>query len=569
MARTYILGRFRLDAEAAILFREAVPVALGQRAVALLRVLVGRPGIPVSKGALIEAAWPGLTVEESNLTVQISALRRVFREEPNGEGWIETLPRRGYRFVGPVSVEDGDAAIGEPLPIAVLPFANSSGDPNQQYFADGLTEDIITDLSRVSALFVVSRNTVFALTEKHLPVREMARQLNVDYVLEGSVRTAEDRVRITAHLVDAGTGGQMWADRYDRRLEDIFALQDEISRSIVGALEVRLLPTEAATLARRPTTMTEAFQYYLKGRSHFLRGGRSRRTLRLAQQMFGKAIEVDSRYARAYAGLANCDSYLLCLGDPDVTFEQILAHSERALALEPNLAEAHAARGLALYMSGNHEEADIVLERAMQLGPSLFEAHYFAARNHQARGLYEQAAALFERASQIEPDDYSALGLAVATNRSLGREDDMRSVAKRCLERVEAEIAIHPDHAGALAFGASVQAELGDKTVAETWADRAAALDPDNAITNYNVACTYAALGKLDAALDHLRQVFAAPSPNWRFHFEWMKYDSSLDPVRSHPGYGALLKRLEPEIQIDPLGGAEHRTASGARQNET
>jgi TolB-like protein len=263
MAPTYVLGPFRLDARAEILFRGAEPVALGQRAVALLRVLVERPGVPVSKDALMEAAWAGLTVEESNLAVQISALRRVFGQEPGGEGWIETLPRRGYRFVGPASVKDEGTivaatpisnfptAAGAPsltLPneasIAVLPFQNMSGDPEQEYFADGISEDIITELSRFHALFVIARNSSFAFRGKSIKVQDIARELGVAHVVEGSVRKAGNRVRITAQLIDGSSGGHVWAERYDRDLTDIFEVQDEVAGAIVAALKVHLTPEE-------------------------------------------------------------------------------------------------------------------------------------------------------------------------------------------------------------------------------------------------------------------------------------------------------------------------------------
>lgn len=525
----------------------------------LLHLIRNRDRV-VSKDDLLSAVWAGRIVSESTLSNRLNAARSAIGDSGDRQQLIRTVARRGVRFVGTVTQESTQPARpedpigGEPdsrPAIAVLPFANMSGDPEQEYFADGLTEDLITDLSRVSALFVLARNTAFTLKGKADRIQDAAFPLNARYVLEGSVRKAVGRVRITAQLVDGHTGGHLWAERYDRALDDIFSVQDEISRNIVDALKVRLLPAEAATLANHPTTNVDAYQCYLMGRSHFLRGGRSQRALGLARQMFAKAIEIDPAYARAYAGLANCDSYLLCLGDLEATFEAILASSERALALDPQLAEAHAARGLALYLSGRHGEADIVLERAMQLGPELFEAHYFAARNHQARGQHEKATALFERASRIEPLDILSLGLAVAAYRSLGRDQDMRSAAARCLERIEAEIAEHPDNPGALALGASVQAELGDKAVARAWADRAAALDPANAITSYNIACAYAALGEVDAALDHLRQVFARPFANWASHLEWMKHDSSIDPLRSHPGYAALLKRLKAEAQID------------------
>jgi adenylate cyclase len=566
-----LFGDCALDPARRELCRSGEAVHIEPQVFDLLLHLIENRDHVVSKDDLLSAVWQGRIVSESTLSNRINAARSAIGDSGERQQLIRTVARKGLRFVGEVKQEPAESkkpddpidgvSDGRPA-IAVLPFANMSGDSEQEYFADGLTEDIITDLSRVSALFVVARNSVFTFKGRAIRIQEAARALNVRYVLEGSVRKAVGRVRITAQLVDGHTGGHLWAERYDRALDDIFSLQDEISRSIVDALKVRLLPAEVATLASRPTTNVEAYQYYLMGRSHFLSGGRSQRALRLGRQMFCKAIEIDPRYARAYAGLANCDSYLLCLGDLDATFEEILAHSERALGLEPLLPEAHAARGLALYMSGRHGEADIVLERAMQLGPDLFEAHYFAARNHQARGQHEKAAALFERASRIEPGDFLSLGLAVATYRSLGRNEDMRSAAQRCLERAEAEIAAHPDNAGALAFGASVQAELGDKAVAETWAARAAALDPANAITNYNVACAYAALGKFDAALSHLQQVFASPSTNWRSHLEWMKHDSSIDPLRSHSGYSALLERLEAEAEIDPLARRlEHRPA--------
>jgi TolB-like protein/DNA-binding SARP family transcriptional activator/predicted Zn-dependent protease len=451
---------------------------------------------------------------------------------------------------------------GGRLAIAVLPFANISGDPEQEYFADGLTEDIITDLSRVSALFVVARNTVFTYKGRAVEVCAAARALNVGYILEGSVRKAGDRLRIAVQLIDGRSGGHLWAHRYDRGLDDIFALQDEISQSIVDALKVKLLPEERALIASRSTTSPEAYQYYLMGRSFFLRSGWGRRALRVARQMFVKAVEIDPRYARAHAGIANCDSYLVCMGDAGASFEEILAASARALALDPGLAEAHAAKGLALYTAGRHGEANAVLDEAVRLGPTLFEAHFFAGRNCRAQGRHAEAAALLERAAQLQPDDFRALGLAVNAYRSLGRRDDLQSAARRCLERVEAEVAVHPDNAGALAFGAAVLAELGEAGRAEAWAARAAMIDSIDSITNYNLACAFVRLGKLDEALARLEQVFSDPPFSRRSHVEWMKHDSSFEPLRSHPGYGALLARLEAETgRESPARAAGSRPA--------
>jgi len=465
----------------------------------------------------------------------------------------------------PPASETRSAAIGATMPpelptVAVLPFANISGDPEQEYFADGLTEDIITDLSRVSALFVVARNTVFTFKGKAVQVQEAARALNVRYVLEGSVRKAAGRVRITAQLVDGRTGGHLWANRYDRGLADIFTLQDEISRSIVDALKVKLLPEELAAIAKRSTTDADAYQYYLMGRAYFLQSGWGKRALGVARRMFTKAAEIDPCFARAYAGIANCDSYLLCMGDPGVSFEDILANGTRALELEPDLADAHAAKGLALYTAGRHAEADAALEQAVRLGPTSFEAHFFAARNCRAQGRYAEAAALFERAAELQPVDFRALGLAVNAYRSLGRREDMLSAARRCLERAEAEVAVHPDNAGALAFGAAMLTEVGDKARAEAWVDRAATLDPVDSITSYNLACAYVGLGKLEPALERLRQVFSDPPASRRSHVEWLKHDSSFEPLRGHPDFVALLRRLDAETN-PPALGSERRPA--------
>src|SRR5262249_5400972 len=259
MAAGYVLGPFRVDAETHTLFRGGELVSLGHRAVALLRVLVERRGIPVSKDALMEAAWAGLTVEESNLTVQIAALRRVFGQEPGGENWIETLPRRGYRFVGPVGIavdtapqspnpavaaDSADPSLPDRPSIAVLPFQNMSGDTEQEYFADGMADEIITALSRFRSLFVIARNSSFTYKGRAVDVKQVARELGVRYVLEGSVRKAGNRVRFTAQLIDATTGGHIWADRFDGALEDVFDLQDQVTARVVGTIEPRIQRVE-------------------------------------------------------------------------------------------------------------------------------------------------------------------------------------------------------------------------------------------------------------------------------------------------------------------------------------
>ncbi len=310
MRATYCLGCFRLDAAAEMLFRGSEPVPLGRRAVALLRTLIERPGEPLSKDALIEAAWPGLAVEEGNLTVQIAALRRVLGEEQGGAGWIETLPRRGYRFVGPVSKDEETEAPGPSSPaphkpsIAVLPFANMSGDPTQEYFADGMVDEIITGLSRIKWLAVISRNSSFVYKGKAAPAKEVAEKFAVRYVLEGGVRKAGHRIRITAQLIDAESGSHLWAEQYDRVLDDVFALQDEITACVVGAIEPSLRKVELDRIRRqRPNTFT-AYDLLLRSQPFVFAGMPQEATQ--AMPMLEEALRLEPDYSAAHAYMSWC-----------------------------------------------------------------------------------------------------------------------------------------------------------------------------------------------------------------------------------------------------------------------
>jgi adenylate cyclase len=429
------------------------------------------------------------------------------------------------------------------LSIAVLPFTNMSGDPDQEYFADGLTEDIITDLSQVSALSVVARHTAFAFKGKTLQVQQVTRDLKVDYVLEGSVRKSDGQVRVTAQLIDAATGDHRWAHRYDRRFDDIFALQDEISKSIVDVLRVTLLPAELETITRHPTADARAYEYYLMGRSFYLRG-QGKRHLAIARDMYAKAAEIDPDYARAYAGMAICDSSAAA-SHPDGSFETALANSERALALDANLAEAYAAKGFALFAAVRFDEAAVEFERATRLDAGLFEAHFFHARNCHNQGLRTEAAALFARAAELRPSDFRSPGLLAWECKALGRREQCAAALRRCLARLEAEVKAHPDNADALVFGSSILVESGDSARAEDWLARAIILGPDDRFVQYNAALTNAMLGRMDTALDHLEQAFSAPPTFRRRLAAWMKYDDEMDGLRDHARFQALLAGLD------------------------
>jgi TolB-like protein/Flp pilus assembly protein TadD len=482
-----MLGPFRLDTEAEILFRGTEPVALGQRAVALLRVLVGRAGMPVSKDALIGAAWAGLSVEESNLAVQIAALRRVFGEEPGGERWIETLPRRGYRFVGPVRTEDQDTiaaaslvrslpmATGAPnltLPnqpsIAVLPFQNMSGDPEQQYFTDGMVEEIITALSRFRQLFVIARNSTFTYKGHAVDVKQVGRELGVRYVLEGSVRKSVNRVRISAQLVDALTGAHRWADHFDGAHEDIFDLQDRIAGRIVGEIEPRLNQVELERAKRKPTESLDAYDYYLRAMVNLY--PTTKEDSDEALRFVYKAIELDSDFASAYGMAAGCyawrktnrwmsveesgravrlarqaavlgneDAFALALAGYVLAFvggepEDGAALLNRALELNPNLATAWGGSGWVRVWLSEPDIAIDHLARAMRLSPLDPGTRVYqngVAHAHFLSGRYDEALSWAAKALQHHPNWLGPWRIVAASHALAGRMEESKTACMR------------------------------------------------------------------------------------------------------------------------------------------
>jgi TolB-like protein/Flp pilus assembly protein TadD len=454
MAATYILGPFRLDAETDTLFRGDEPVSLGHRAAALLRVLVERRGIPVSKDALMEAAWAGLTVEESNLAVQIAALRRVFGEEPGGENWIETLPRRGYRFVGPASTRDQGAvsaasqaanspgssnpALPDRPSIAVLPFQNISADPEQEYFADGMADEIITALSRFPSLFVIARNSSFTYKGRAVDVKQVARELGVRYVLEGSVRKAGNRVRFTGQLIDATTGGNIWADRFDGALEDVFDLQDQVTARVVGAIEPRLQRAEIERAGRKPTESLDAYDYFLRGMAGFHLHNRD--SLLEAVRLFVRATELDPNYASPYGmaswsgALRNSHGWMV---DRESEITDAVRLARRAVALGKDDPIALWSGGLSLAYLGHEVEAGAAyIDRALVLNQNLAASWNASGWVRMYLGEYASAIEHFERAMRLSPLDpltyFASTGMAFA-HAFAGRYDEAISWATKAL----------------------------------------------------------------------------------------------------------------------------------------
>ena len=426
--------------------------------------------------------------------------------------------------------------------IAVLPFNNMSDDTGQEFFSDGITEDIITDLSKVSGLFVVGRNTSFLYKNKPIQLQEVAAELGVKFILEGSVRKAGERVRVTGQLIDGGSGGHVWADRYDRDLTDIFAIQDEITKSIVEQLKIRLLPKEKKAIAQAPTANVEAYTYYLKGRQFF--HNHTKNFLMLARRMFVKATEIDPLYARAYAGIANCDQRLDGWYNVPTPAAAILATTAKALALDPDLSEAHGARGVALANSGERDEAVAAFERALELDPSNFDVNLAYARFSVTEGELDRAIGLFMRAIESQPDDPQPALLLHSILHSLGREEEAQKYARLGLKRAEEALRLHPESSRPAQLGACTLATLGEIEKAKDWLAHALAIDPEDANARYNAACTYALLKDPNKAFDLLERWAGEVGRDQKI---WFLHDADLDPIRDHPRYPALLKLAELE----------------------
>ncbi|CAN7752725.1 adenylate/guanylate cyclase domain-containing protein [Mesorhizobium sp. LjNodule214] len=420
------------------------------------------------------------------------------------------------------------------ISIAVLPFANLSGDAEQEYFSDGITEDIITDLSKASALSVTARNTTFAFKGKMVDVSKIADQLKVSHVLEGSVRKAGGRVRISAQLIDGRVGDHIWAERYDRNLKDIFALQDEISNAIVAALKGKLLPEEKKAIETRSTHNPEAYQLYLLARLY--QRQRGARNLMIAVRFCQRALNSDPSYARAWALIALCQAILHTSGKSEETG---LSAAEKALALDSTLAEAHAAKGRALAELGRLNEALAAHEESLRLEPDSNDVRHSFGRTCSWLGRHEDAVTHFERAAQLLDTDYASPGFLSQSYKSLGRNEEAKSSARWELERIEREISLRPDNANAMMRGAVALGYLGETERAKEWASRALTIEPnDDPIDQYNLACAFVQMNEFDQAIEQLETCLGKMSVEFVL---WAKQDGDLTLLHQHPRFQALV----------------------------
>jgi adenylate cyclase len=433
------------------------------------------------------------------------------------------------------------------ISICVLPFANMSGDLEQEYFSDGISEDIITDLTKVSSLAVVSRNTAFHFKGKSVEVGHVAKQLKVSHVVEGSVRKAGGRVRITAQLIDAAKDNQVWAERYDRDLNDIFALQDEISEAIVKALKLKLLPEEKQAIEQRGTDNVDAYNLYLMARQNYATGieqdpRRAEASVRLSR----RATEIDPDYAQAWA--------LMALGQMLLHFahgrrgDDGMAAAERALQLNRDLAEAHAVKARVLSQYGRHDEAAAEIEIALRLNAESYEVNKSAAYLRVRQQRFAEAIPYFEKAMRLMESDVHSPSMLLTCYAAVGDRDGVLRSAHVALARAEKILAQDQNNGAAMGYGVAALASLRDSERAMAWIGRALLIDPDNMNMRYNFACALTMLGEPNAAIDILEPVFETA---YIARLNHAKVDPDLNPLRADPRFQSMLAQAEARLETD------------------
>jgi adenylate cyclase len=419
--------------------------------------------------------------------------------------------------------------------IAVLPFVNMSNDPEQEYFCDGISEEISNALSQLDNLRVIARTSAFTFKGKNLDVREIGKTLDVKTLLEGSVRKAGNHLRITTKLVRVSDGSHLWSNRYDRVLEDVFSIQENIAENVATALQGFLTNKEKEAI-RRPETIIEAYEYFLKGRQLF-----HQLAFDEAKKIFEKAIALDSDYAPAYAGLADVHSWLYeWEGANNADLVAAEKNSHKALSLAPNLSESHSSRGYVLTLGKRYDEAEKEFEEAIKLNANSFDAYYFYGRSCFARGQIEKSAEFFLKASEVRREDFQSKLLLAQSLRILGKDKTQETV-RDGINRAKKQLELNPTDRRALSLTSSYLLEIGERETAFQYVNKALDLYPDDTGVLVNAACLYAKDGDKEKALSLLEKVFGKGFGKR----DWIEHDPDYDSLRNEPRFQAMLSKLK------------------------
>jgi len=523
-----------LDTDSRELVRGGEFVAIEPKTLDLLFYLIDNRNRAIGKDELQDKVW-GTIVTDAALARAVMKLRKAVGDTSDDARIIKTVPRFGYRFVATVTecVPDTSTPGSHRTGIAVLPLENMSGDPENNYFGDGIAEEILNLLAKIPALRVASRTSSFAFRGSQRTVREIADALGVSILLEGSVRKAGNRVRITMQLIDAAKDAHLWSEIYDRELTDIFAVQAEIAKEVMSAIargaagDIRIYEATASP---------RAYDFYLRGMDRFHEYDRG--CQHQAGEMFRQAVGIDPGFAKAWAALANSSCLLYMWWEAsDENLRMADEASRRAIELAPDLAETQTARAFTLTLLDDFDSAFEGFERALALDPLLWEASYFYARSQWAFGDLARAAELFVRAATVRPDDYQAPSLAATAFITIGDKDQADRYSRMAVERVEAHLELHPGDTRALGLGACNLRELGEYDRGVEWLEKSLKLAPDDIPVLHMAGCFYGAEGEVDKALDYLERRFELGDA----YMNWLENDPDFDALRDHPRFKAMV----------------------------
>ncbi len=434
------------------------------------------------------------------------------------------------------------AAVPTKKSVAVLYFENQGGGKEDEYFRDGMTEDIITELSKITQLQIFPRSEMLAFRDKPVSAPQVGQQLGATHVLEGTVRRSGNRLRITAQLVEGSTRHSVWAERYDRQLEDVFAIQDEIARSIAQALRISLTPQEEKTIGLKPTENTQAYDFYLRGRSYTRRENTD-----YALQMFEQAIRLDPNFALAHAGIANLCGLIYELREQNPEWiTKGMAACDRAMALAPDLPEVMVARARLFYAQKKYQEAELMSRRAIERKKDCDGAWNILGRALLSSGNYEEAVKEAEHAVEYNGDDYNVYVPYDVCMEKLGRKKEGQRLRERMNGVLRKQLELVPEDVRARILLATNLAYFGELDEAIRHLQTAVALRPNDGNVLYNAACTYGVLGKKPEALDTLKRAFAAGYGNTN----WASKDSDLQCLHDNTEFRDLVG-LGPKIPPD------------------